>query len=375
VVLILEALAGLLIVLATLLDVFVAVVVPRRTPNTGRMLRLSAWLIPGLWSVWRELGLRMSSSQRREAFLGGFGSLAVVLLLLSWVAALIVGYGLLLFALGSQLRPEPDSLGTAIYFAGVALVTLGFGDIVATGGPARLITLVAATNGLGLFALVITLLFSLYGSLLHRERSVVVLQASAGAPPSGVTLLETYALAGIGDDLPPLFAHWQAWAAEVLESQLAYPILAYFRSSHADLSWISALGAVMDAATLVLTTIEDGPTGWATLSRATASHGVQDLVSSFQLRAESEVGVERAEFDEARRRLMRVGYVVRDADEAWASFSRERAEYAGRLNTLARHWATPPAPWIGDRSPLNERPGVRRPRDRAPGQLVKTATR
>ena len=138
----------------------------------------------------------------------------------------------------------------------------------------------------------------------------------------------------------------------MLDSHLAYPILAYFRSSHDNDSWISSLGAVMDAATLVLTTIEDGPTGWAKLSRAVGNHCLEDLVSFFGLPAEPEVGVERAEFDQARRRLELAGYVLRDPDDAWASFARHRAEYAGRVNALARHWATPPAQWIGDRSPL-----------------------
>jgi Ion channel len=350
--LILEGLAGLVVVLATLFDVFLVVIVPRRAPNFGRRIRISANLIPRLWTVWRELGLRSSSADRRELFLGTYGSLAVVLLLVAWVAGLVVGYGLLLDALKSELRPPPDDLGTAMYFAGVSLLTLGFGDIVATEAPARVITLVAAANGLGLFAMVITLLFTLYGAFQRREVDVVVLQAGAGAPPSGVTLLETYALGGILDDLPSVFARWQAWAAEVLDSHLAYPILAYFRSSHDNDSWISSLGAVMDAATLVLTTIDDGPKGWAKLSRAVGNHCLEDLVYFFNLPADLEVGVERAEFEEARRRLERAGFGLRDADESWASFARYRAEYAGRVNALARHWATPPAQWIGDRSPL-----------------------
>jgi len=182
--------------------------------------------------------------------------------------------------------------------------------------------------------------------------AVVVLEAGAGAPPSGVTLLETYALGGILDDLPRVFAEWQAWAAEVLDSHLAYPVLAYFRSSHDNDSWVSSLGAVMDAATLVLTTIEDGPKGWAKLSRAVGGHCLEDLVYAFRLNAEPDVGVERAEFDEARSRLEAAGFRLRDADESWASFARLRAEYAGRVNALARYWATPPAQWIGDRSPL-----------------------
>jgi hypothetical protein len=249
----------------------------------------------------------------------------------------------------------------------VSLLTLGFGDIVATEGPARLITLVAAANGLGLFALVITLLFTLYGSFQRREVAVVVLEAGAGAPPSGVTLLETYALGEILDDLPRVFANWQAWAAEVLDSHLAYPVLAYFRSSHDNDSWISSLGAVMDAATLVLTTIDGGPKGWAKLSQAVGGHCLEDLVLSFRLQAEPEVGVERSEFDEARRRLELAGFRLRDPDESWASFARLRAEYAGRVNALARYWATPPAQWIGDRSPLKS------PRLHGPRSAVTTS--
>jgi hypothetical protein len=349
-----EGFVGLLVVLGILLDVFFTVVVPRRVPQFGRRLRLSGFMVPNLWRAWRSVGLRMTSAERRELLLGTFSSVAVILLLVAWVAGLVVGYGLLFHAMREQLKPPPDTFGTAVYFAGTSLLTLGFGDYIATGGLARGISLVAAASGLGLFALVITFLFSLYGSFQRREVAVVVLEAGAGAPPSGVTLLETYALGGILGDLPGVFRDWQAWAAEVLDSHLAYPILAYFRSSHDNDSWISSLGAVMDASTLVLTTIEDGPKGWAKLSRAVGGHCLEDLVQYFGLPDERELGVERSEFDAAREQLARAGFKLQEPELAWANFSRLRMEYAGRVNALARHWATPPALWIGDRSPLKQ---------------------
>ena len=349
---ILEGVAGLLLVATILLDVFLTVVVPRRAPRLGRQLRVTGYLVPGLWKWWRWVGLRLSSAERREAFLGLFGALIVIVLLIAWVVGLVLGYGLLLDALRAQIRPEPENFGATLYFAGTSLLTLGFGDVVAVGGYARLVALASAATGLGLFALCITLLFTLYGSFQRREVAVVVLEAGAGAPPSGVTLLETYAVAGILDDLPGVFRDWQSWAAEVLDSHLAYPVLAYFRSSHDNDSWISSLGAVMDASTLVLTTIKDGPKGWAKLSRSVGGHCLEDLVAHFGLQSEAEVGVERPEFDEARRRLERAGFALEDADRSWDNFVRLRQDYAGRVNALARYWATPPAQWIGDRSPL-----------------------
>ena len=129
----------MVLVASVLLDVFLTVVVPRRAPRAGRLLRVTVYLVPGLWKGWRWVGLRMSSAERREAFLGIYGALIVIVLLITWVAGLVVGYGLLLDALRTQLRPVPENFGTSLYFAGTSLLTLGFGDVVAMGGLARLV--------------------------------------------------------------------------------------------------------------------------------------------------------------------------------------------------------------------------------------------
>src|SRR6195256_1697706 len=100
---ILEGLAGLFVVASILLDVFLTVVVPRRAPRLGYQLRVTGYLVPGLWRVWRWVGLRLSSAERREAFLGLFGALIVIVLLVAWVVGLVLGYGLLLDALRAQL--------------------------------------------------------------------------------------------------------------------------------------------------------------------------------------------------------------------------------------------------------------------------------
>ena len=75
----------------------------------------------------------------------------------------------------------------------------------------------------------------------------------------------------------------------------------------------------------------------------------------FRLADGHDVGVELEEFRTARARLARVGYQLRPEPEAWESFRRLRSEYAMRINSLATYWASPPAQWIGDRSPLKYR--------------------
>jgi hypothetical protein len=277
-------------------------------------------------------------------------------LLAVWLSAAIFGFGLILFALRDQLQPVPQDLGSAVYAAATTVLTLG-GDVAATGTAARLVVVLAAATGLGVVALVVTFLFSLYASYQRREVQVVTLQAAAGAPPSAVALLETYSRLGLTDRLPGFFIEWERWAAEVLDSHVAYPLLCFFRSSHDNLSWISSLGSVLDAASLVLTTIEGVPTGEAELFRRAGSHLSEDI-SNLGYRAaagggdRSDANLDRAAFDAAWARLEEAGYKLVPADRAWPAFEAVRAEYAARLEAMATYWATPSTSWLGTNEAL-----------------------
>lgn len=158
------------------------------------------------------------------------------------------------------------------------------------------------------------------------------------------------------DDLARIFASWELWAAEVLDSHLAYPLLGFFRSSHDNESWVSALGAMLDAATLCETAILGAPVGPAVMLRRAGTHLVEDVTAYFRISHEHDTGVERAEFELACVRLQDAGYRLRDGDGAWETFAALRANYAGDLNSMAWFWAVPPAQWIGDRSPLRHQP-------------------
>lgn len=334
---------GIFLLALTFWDLFDTIVVPRPTPG---WFRIGRYLVRGSWGLLRAIrdGRPGRSSDR---LLGLFAPGATVALLAAWLVTLILGYGLILYALRDELRPVPPDLGSAVYFAATSVLTLGFGDIVATGAPARLAITVAAISGLGTVALVVTFLFSLYGSYQRREVEVVVLQAAAGAPPSAVALLETYAQLGLVERLPELFLTWERWAVEVLDSHVAYPLLGYFRSSHDNLSWISALGTVLDAASLVLTTIEGPPRGEAKLFKRVGTHLVEDI-SNLGFRAGDATGLRRSDFDAACDRLEEAGYALADRDEAWPAFEASRSTYAQRLEAMARYWATPASSWLGD---------------------------
>src|SRR5207249_6247926 len=221
--------------------------------------------------------------------------------------------GLVLDGLREQVSPPPEDVWASLYFAGTSLITIGFGDVTPVGPGARVVALAAGATGLVLVALAITLIFSLYASFQRREVLVVTLDSPAGAPPSGVQLLESMGRLKLIDDLPALFLSWEKWAAEVLDSHLAYPLLCFFRSSHDNESWVSALGALLDAATLCITTVEDGSAGAAHLLVGLGSHLVEDVTRYFRMPHEHGALVDRAEFDVARERLRAAGWRLRDA--------------------------------------------------------------
>lgn len=347
---ILAILGGVAVVLLTLSDLFQSVVVPRAT---AKRYRVSYYFWRSFWRLWPSLAWRFfpNDSDRREEFFAVFAPLGLVSLMGMWVASLIVGFGLILWGLRSGVAPANGPFGMALYFAGTSVLTIGFGDVVGRSGAARFVSVLAGLSGLSLLSINTAYLFAIFASFQTRETFVVTVGARAGAPPSGVNLLAIAGYSMTRDDLGSLMVEAQRWAAQVMESHLAYPVLAYFRSSHDDQSWLGTLGTLLDAATLLMTTVEGGREGQARIFYNVGRHATRDLSHYFgTATAQESVGIERAEFEHACDRLAAAGYTLRPRDEAWLRFGELRASYATQLNSLARFFEIPPLSWIGDRS-------------------------
>lgn len=354
-----EGVGGLVIILPVFYDLFQTVVLPR---PAVRKVQIARYLIRPTWVIWRFVGRRFKRVDHSEAFLAAFGPLALLGLFFVWALALTVGYALEIFALRNQFHPALTDFPTAFYVSATTLVPLSYGDFVPEQGLARLVIIGESATGVGLAALAITLLFLLYESFRDREEAVVALDALAGAPPSAVLMLEATAKPHKRSELKAAFDDWRKWSAMVLESHLAYPLLAYFRSSHDNEAWINSFGAVMDAAALVVSTLDsDESEGSAHLMFTVGNHLVDDLTWVFRLKTVAEPILEEDEYRVAVERLRRAGYRLKEAD-GWPRFSELRSKYASALNQIAGRLVTPPAQWVGDRSYLPHR--ERRPRRR-----------
>jgi hypothetical protein len=354
----LEVVTGVVLGLIAFYDIFKSIVLPRPAINKFVFVRQIFFTT---WAIWRRIGERIENPGRREGWLATFAPVGALLMFLVWGAALIFAYAFIYDGLRDQIRPAPGDFLQSLYFSATTLVPLSYGDFVPEGILARVFTIGESATGVAIAALAITLLFSLYDSFQRREELVVSLDALAGAPPSGLQILETSAELGIRDQLGLTFNEWRAWTSAVLESHLAYPLLFYFRSSHDNEAWLNSFGAVMDAANLVVSTLDGESVGPARLMLTVGNHLVEDMSWNFGYDKDEETGVEKDEFIAAVDRLKRAGYTCRQVDAAWEHFSKIRRKYAYVLNQAARRFAIIPAQWIGDRSYIPHR-GRRRTR-------------
>jgi hypothetical protein len=365
----LEFLAGALILAAVLYDVFVSIEVPR-VPS--RNFRLTPSLFRTLWSLWRLAGLRIRTSRRREDFLRTFAPIALLATRFLWLLAMLIAYGMIIHGLRDQFQPPASHWSDALFLSGSCLLTFGPSGFTVVGGAARFVLLLAGVSGLAVLTMLISVMFTVYGQLHRREALVLTLSARAGTPPSGVTLLETYAALDMLDELPALFAAWEAWTAEMVENHAAYPVLPYFRSASANQSWISALACVLDAATLLLAVVDaSGEAGRFSGRRSRSAAQLMvplgcrvlaDLNHTFGLEQHEKrkgmsdaepahaAGVRQDEFLQAYQRLGAAGYALCDPEEAWAAFSGRRGEYATAAHALLRHFALPHFRWIEEPS-------------------------
>src|SRR6202011_2061201 len=120
---------------------------------------------------------------------------------------------------------------------------------------------------------------------------------------------------GLMSDVGPILRDAQQWIAEVLETHLAYPVLTYFRSSHDDESCVGALGALLDASTLLVTTLDMDHRGQAEITLRIGTHLVRDFRGFFALPAEAAAGVEYAEFVAAYGTLRELGATLRPLED------------------------------------------------------------
>lgn len=345
----LGAAAGLVLIVATLVDAFEVMLLPRRV---RRRLRFVRFFFVTTWRAWSATGRRLGRGKVRQSFLSVYGPLSMVVLLAVWTSALVVGFALVQWAL-HRGSAEPLAFGTALYMSGVTFFTLGYGDVTPGTPLTKVVAVLEAGAGFGLIAVIIGYLPVLYQLFSRREAHVIRLDARAGSPPAATTLLVRHAEGERMDAMDDLLNEWEQWSAELLESHLSYPMLAYYRSQHDNESWLAALTAVLDSCALVLVGFRGVNTFQARMTFATARLALVEMAAVFGPVGHPDGdGTDRgsrlrpAEFRRMRAALEEVGLVFADRDAAEQDLAAFRATYEPFVEVLGAYLDLPLPRWI-----------------------------
>jgi hypothetical protein len=336
------ALAAVAVAVVALRSALRTIVVPRGIPD--RLTRLVFRVIDAP-TGWRAL--RASSPGQLDRRTAGLAVSLLLALLVTWLGMIWLA------GAGVQWALAGGSAGRAFGASASALTTLG---LTSAAGGASAAAYVEAVLGIGLVALIISYLPSLYAAFSRREALVTKLAMRTGLPPAApIILRRLWRPAGPQSVLSETWQAWEDWFVDLSESHTSFPVLAFFRSPQTAKSWITAAGAILDAAALALAAIDGdwGPeaamclhAGVVSLRHIADFHGISYRSAA----AAATIAVEKREVIAACHELKAAGVaVVTDLEAAYEDFRRRRAEYDHVLLTLCAYLYAPPAPWSSDK--------------------------
>jgi hypothetical protein len=342
--------AGVVVVVATFGSAVRTVVIPRGIPA-----RLSRFVFFQMRRIFRLRARPKHPYERRDRIMALYGPVSLLALLITWLSLVLSGYAGIYWGMGGR------SVREAFALSGSSVLTLGFER------PDDLPTTVAvfsqAAIGLILLALLITYLPSIYGVFSRRENLVAAMEVRAGSPPTGVEILQRSWRVDHFEELGGLWERFEAWFLELQETHTSFPAVVFFRSPLPEHSWVTSAGAVLDAASLLLSAVDRPSDPRAAYCIRAGYLSLRRIATFFRIpfnpnpTADDPISIGRNEFDEACEALAGQYIPLKsDRDQAWLDFSGWRVNYDTVLVAMAGLTMAPFAPWSSDRSIRDWRP-------------------
>ena len=218
---------GLLLLFFVAYDVYATIL-----DASGRAGPLSGWLNRGVWTAMRSIASRFSRN-RRHRLLNLIGPMLMPALIVLYLLLLITGFALIYMPrMPAQFTLDPPGESAhwieSLYFSGVTLTTLGYGDITPRTSFVRFFALVEGASGFALISLAVTYLITVY-SALERKRAIALSfyhQADGGADVAGFVTHHFFAGRFYGFDA--VLRNAARDINELQESHVEHPVIHYF---------------------------------------------------------------------------------------------------------------------------------------------------
>ena len=354
---------GALVALAVLGSALKTVVLPRQ--GFPRLSQFVFALVHRLL-VHPRRDDRLASSLR-----GLYAPVALVSLPLVWMILMMLAFTSIYWG------THDLTFSRAFEISVSSVTTMGFAE---PNGAGRIwIAFVEAIIGLGLVALLISYLPTIYSAYNDRDKGTNRLRPIAGLPPSATEFLQS--LQRLGNlESPELWRNAADWMLDLEQTHTAFPILSYFPESDPTQSWVATVGSLLDASALVFAAsdrdafdtfadAEQGPLtvlvyGLPLIVRIAQAVSIPlppptrlpDLMAQSNQPAPT-VSVSRDEYEAAVTALSGILTIEPGREEqAWRRFAWIRSAYEPAVRALAGVTLASPAPWTTDRPAVVGRP-------------------
>jgi hypothetical protein len=314
-----------------------------RADNT----RLTYWTFKTVWKIYR---LRLRSNyeyHERHRLLALFTPLTLALLPTIWIAIVVFGYGLMFWSIGVS------DVFQAFSLSGSSALTLGFTPV--DNLPQTILAFSEAAIGVGLIALSIAYLPTMYTAFSRREALVSKMSLRFGTPPSGVGLIMRMQNVNRLDLFEDMWQRFEDWFVDMEETHTSLAPLNFFRSSQPYQSWLTTAGTILDGTALFLAAIDFPATAQAPICMRAGYIALRHIGDFFGIQYELKptfndpISISRAQFDHALTQLQASNVPLKsDHDQAWRDFRGWRVNYDTVLRELVKVIGVPPAPWIND---------------------------
>jgi hypothetical protein len=314
--------------------------------------------------VYRILVHRRRNDAATRSLRSLYAPVALASLPLAWMISMMLAFTCIYWG------TRDLSWSRAFEISVSSLTTLGFAE---PNGPGRIwLAFIEATIGLGLVALLISYLPTIYSAYNAREKGTNRLRPVAGSPPNPQEFLQSLQRLG-GLESPDIWSGAADWMLDLEQTHTAFPILSYFPGSDPVQSWVGTMGAVLDASALVVAVsdmdmgeafadAQKGPLvvlvyGLPLIVRIARAVYIPlppptrllDVLARSDQPAPA-VSISRDEYDAALAALSGILVVTPGREEeAWRRFAWIRSAYDPALRALAGVTLATSAPWTTDR--------------------------
>jgi len=339
-------LLGLLTVILTLSSALSTFVLPRAARS-----QLNRIVFGVLRRIFNFIMHFAKTYSQRDSIMAYYAPIGLMLLLPTWYLLILLGYAAMFWALGI------GDLFAVFRLSGSSLISLGF-----DASETLFVTILVfseAMIGLILVAMLIAYLPTMYSAFSRREQVVNMLEVRAGSPPSALEMLLRFHRNHGLEKLSDYWKVWEAWFADIEESHTTLPALIFFRSPRPENSWVTAAGAVLDAASITLSAIEIPYEVSAALSIRAGFLALRRIATYFDIPnpqnphyPDNPICVDRKEFDDLLNELAASGLPLKiDREQAWRDFAGWRVNYDRALILTCGLVMAPQASWSSDRAP------------------------